>query len=783
VPYFKTGLENNEFCMWVTAEPLIAEEARKAMTKAMPGFSKYLKKGQIEILPHTKWYLKGGSFDSQRVLNGWVEKLNQALAKGYEGLRLTGNTFWLEEKDWKSFTDYEAAVNGVIGRYNMLALCTYCLDRCSATEIIDVTRNHEFALIKQEGEWELIESSVYKRAKEALVASENKYRQLIENMQEGIWVIDKDAYTIFVNPRLAEMLGYSVDDMIGKHLFSFLDEQGVETVKQRLERRRAGIKEQLDFEFRRKDGTPLYAIVGASPLTDQESNYVGAIAGIVDVTERKRAEEALKESQHDLNRAQAVARTGSWRLDIRRNELLWSDETYRLFGIPKGTPMTYEKFLATVHPEDGQYVDEKWQAALRGEDYDIEHRIVVGNEVKWVREKAELEFEQGVLEGGFGTVQDITERKRTQERYQTMIRTAMDGFWMTDAKGKLLDVNDSYCALIGYSREELLAMSITDVEAIERPEETARHLGRVKQNGYDRFETRHRSKDGRIIEVEVSANFMDDEGGRFFVFLRDITERKQAEEQLKQRTLELEAANKELKKVDQLKDEFIGLVSHELRTPLTVILGALNTVLGEGEKLSQQEIKQLIEDAYRETETLSNILANLLELARVQANRLQLLEEPVDMKEFIDTVIREVKRRAAAHEFAIDCRGSLMVTADRVRVERILLNLLDNAVKYSPQGSTIRVLARRKANEIVIGVCDEGIGISAEDQNRLFKPFQRLGAPDDKVGGTGLGLVVCQRLVEAQGGQIWVESQPGQGSAFYFTLPALDMGSYRTKKA
>ena len=159
VPYFKTGLENNEFCMWVTADNLTEQEAHKAISKVMPGFSKYLKKGQIEILSYNEWYLKGGFFDSQVVLDGWVEKLNQALAKGYDGLRLTGNTFWLEKKDWHSFSDYEEAVNSVIGKYKMIALCTYCLDKCNAAEIVDVIRNHEFALIKHEGEWEFFENS------------------------------------------------------------------------------------------------------------------------------------------------------------------------------------------------------------------------------------------------------------------------------------------------------------------------------------------------------------------------------------------------------------------------------------------------------------------------------------------------------------------------------------------------------------------------------------------------------------------------------------------------
>ena len=160
VPYFKAGLENNEFCMWITAEPLSAEEASKAMRRVMPDFADRLAKGQIEIMPHTEWYLKGGSFNLGRVLNSWVDKLSVALAKGYGGLRVTGNTAWLERRDWDSFTEYEAAINGVIGKHRMVALCTYSLDRCNAADVMDVIRNHEFALIRKEGKWELIASAL-----------------------------------------------------------------------------------------------------------------------------------------------------------------------------------------------------------------------------------------------------------------------------------------------------------------------------------------------------------------------------------------------------------------------------------------------------------------------------------------------------------------------------------------------------------------------------------------------------------------------------------------------
>ncbi|HHT9107152.1 MAG TPA: MEDS domain-containing protein [Candidatus Wunengus sp. YC63] len=155
-PYFKAGLENNEFCMWVVSEPVSKKQAIQMMEKALPGFDQYLIKGQMEIASYDEWYVKDGSFDLQRVLNGWVDKHNQALARGYNGIRITGNTTWLEKKEWKSFHQYEEAVHGVIGKYNMIAICSYSLDNCGAGEVIDVVSNHQLAIIRREGAWEAI---------------------------------------------------------------------------------------------------------------------------------------------------------------------------------------------------------------------------------------------------------------------------------------------------------------------------------------------------------------------------------------------------------------------------------------------------------------------------------------------------------------------------------------------------------------------------------------------------------------------------------------------------
>ena len=255
-------------------------------------------------------------------------------------------------------------------------------------------------------------------------------------------------------------------------------------------------------------------------------------------------------------------------------------------------------------------------------------------------------------------------------------------------------------------------------------------------------------------------------------------ESEKASTALKEREAELHV----LKQIDRLKDDFIGLVSHELRTPLTVILGALSTIVTEGDRISDKELKQLVGDAYSEAELLSDILANLLELARAQANRLLINEEPVNIRETIDTVVRKMKQQAISHQIIIDCDESLTVNADHVRLQRILQNLLDNAIKYSAPRTKIEVSAVRTNGEVVVSVKDKGIGISIEKQGMLFEPFQRLDPQNNKATGIGLGLVVCRRLVEAHGGRMWIESQQGIGSTFLFTLPIPETGSNRTEQ-
>jgi hypothetical protein len=165
VPYCRAGLQSEEFCLWVVAPPLTEDDARQALKRAVPDFDRYLTDASIEIVAARDWYLHEGKFDLERVLGGWHEKLARASARGYAGVRVTGDTAWLAKNDWTDFCEYEESINSAIANQRMAVLCTYPLGACGADEILDVVRTHQFAVTKRRGGWEVIETAGYKQAK------------------------------------------------------------------------------------------------------------------------------------------------------------------------------------------------------------------------------------------------------------------------------------------------------------------------------------------------------------------------------------------------------------------------------------------------------------------------------------------------------------------------------------------------------------------------------------------------------------------------------------------
>ena len=306
VPYFREGLAAREFCMWVTSPPLRVEEAKAALRAAVPDLDDYTARGQIEILDYRDWYMKSGEFRADEVLQGWVDKHDDALRRGYEGLRLSGNTFWLEQTSWDDFAKYEETINNVIGRYRMLAICTYCLEKCGAQEIAEVVATHQFALIKRSGRWQIVESSRHRLTETALRESEERYRLLTENVTDVIWTADLDLNLTYISPSDQRLSGYAPQERIGLTAKEALTPTSLEAAKAALAEELAiESREQKDLtrsrtmeaEVYRKDGSTVWAEARMTFLRDPDGRPVGILGVSRDISERKRAEQALRESE------------------------------------------------------------------------------------------------------------------------------------------------------------------------------------------------------------------------------------------------------------------------------------------------------------------------------------------------------------------------------------------------------------------------------------------------------------------------------------------------------
>jgi PAS domain S-box-containing protein len=442
VPYFKAGLENNEFCMWITSEPLNSEDAKRALKKKVKNLDDRIKKGQIEILDYTQWYTKTGRFNANGVLQGWIDKEKQALEKGFEGLRLSGNTFWLDQNNWKRFTDYEAAVNSVIGQHRMLAICTYSLEKCTPSEIVDVVSNHEFVLIRRAGKWEIIESAEYKKTNEALQRSETNYRTIFDAANDAIFVYDTGSGKILsVNRKTCEMFGYTREEMeqftvedISAGVPPYDQEHAVRWIKK-------AVKEgsQL-FEWiaKHKTGKEFWIEVNLKLAVIEDQKSILAI--VRDITERKESEEALQRSEERYALAQRAANIGSWDWDIKTGALAWSEQIEPMFGFGRGEfGATYAAFLESVHPDDRQYVVDSVNACVEeGQNYAIEHRIVwPDGTIRWLSETGDVvRDEDDKAIRMLGIVQDITDRKE-RESQQQLVDLVLERL---NQKGSLLDL-------------------------------------------------------------------------------------------------------------------------------------------------------------------------------------------------------------------------------------------------------------------------------------------------------------------------------------------------------
>ncbi len=559
LPYFKAGLKNNELCMWITSEPLNYQEAKNALKKAVKGLDSLIEKGQIEILDYSQWYTKGGGFDANKVLAAWIRKEREALKNGFSGLRLSGNALWMEKKDWKDFTEYEANLNNALGDHRILGICTYPLDKCSASDIVDVVNNHQFALIKRDGKWVSVESSFYRMAVNDLREVNRKYQLLIDHMPIHIAAMDETGKFIVWNKYSEKLFGYKKKDTIGKlrqkdlHVSQAEDKEVIRTARGK------GVFDS-NVRLKRKDGSLMDIHLVVIPYKDKNSNKVNYYGFGEDITERKRIEKSLALERQRLettikNSPVALAIT-----DKKGGTIFSNSEFENIWG--KERPVTrnirdYKKYRGWWADSNREVLAEEWASArvlrtgkpVTGQFIRIKR--FNGSDAFIINNAAPIYDSEGRLAGSVVAILDVSEREKTKGKIDYLASFPENNpnpVMEINFSGDVLYSNPAASNIMGKSG----AVSVVSHPLI--PDDLEKISTGVKKGIATSLEREISIGNRTFIEhINILPQF-----GTARIYAMDITDRKHFEQlleesnreieaRIKKRTQELEETNKALK--------------------------------------------------------------------------------------------------------------------------------------------------------------------------------------------------------------------------------------------
>jgi len=491
----------------------------------------------------------------------------------------------------------------------------------------------------------------------------------------------------------------------------------------------------------------------------------------------------LGESERKLEEAQRLTHVGYWDRDLDTGLITWSDETYRIYGLPPGEILTLERIQQLIHSEDRPMMLAAISAALRGERrYDIEYRVSRRDgELRALHSQADVKWdESGRPRRMFGTVQDITERKRVEEelraaetRFRTYVDHATDALFVHGDQRKIVEVNRQACESLGYTREELIGMTPTDFDpALGMNAAFIQWMKeRLEAGEVFAFETSHRRKDGTLFPVEVRVRPFWHGVHRFgLALVRDITERKRAEETLRQTQAELA----HVARVATL-GEMAASITHEINQPLAAIVVNASASLRWLAANNVEEVRHCAEVMRRDAHRAAEIIQRIRSFAKKAPPQKDWIDINQTITEVIDLAHSEAQKNRVSVQTQL--ASDLPVAfADRIQLQQVSLNLVMNAVEamseinVGPRELMIRTDADASGG-VVVSVRDSGPGLRPENLDRLFTPFYTT-----KPQGMGMGLAICRSIVEAHGGRLRATANDDRGATFQFTLPA---GSWR----
>lgn len=492
-----------------------------------------------------------------------------------------------------------------------------------------------------------------------------------------------------------------------------------------------------------------------------------------EVAERKRAEKILRESQERFRLlVDGVKDYAITMLDPQGRVASWNSGAERIQGYRAEEIMGrhFSCFYTSEAIERGQPSADLWRTAAEGR-LEGERVSVRKDGSTFLAEivLTPLHDATGRLRGFSKVCRDITAQRRAQEalarlrlQQQLILDSAGDGIFGLDPSGICTFINPAGARMAGYEPEELTGKSLRNILLSRPPEDGGRSerscpiqaaLTEAQEPHSDTATVAR--KDGTFLAIEYIVtpilNGARQSLGAVVVF-RDITARRA---------------------VENMKNEFVSVVSHEVRTPLTAIRAVLG-LLATGKLCHESgKCQSMIKVGMENTERLARLVSDILDLERMESGKVRIEKKQCDASALLEQAVGLMRAVAATHGITISTRTQpVLFDADPDRITQVLINLLNNAIKFSPSESTIQAAIEQSGEEVVFQITDSGRGIPADKLSLIFERFQQVDAGDSREkGGTGLGLAICRAIVEQHQGRIWVESAPGQGSKFFFSLP------------
>ena len=626
----------------------------------------------------------------------------------------------------------------------------------------------------------LQERSAVSREIEVLRASEARYRRMIETANEGVWEFDATYAVRYVNSIGAAMLGYAPAEIVGRNVVEFFfDPAEEETHARMIQRRAAGINEVFERKLRHKSGRPVWAIVSASAKFEASNCFAGSYAMVTDITARKEAEERLQASEAKYRELFEGNNSVQLLSSAHDGAIIDANPAACAFyGYDRETMRRMRLFDINTLPGN-ELTDALRRARSKNTLlFQFKHRLASG-------EIRDVEVRTTPIESNGATllhsiVIDITARceaeqrlRDSEARYRQLVEAMNEGLATQDRDGILNFVNPAICRMLGYEQNEVIGRRVLDFFTPKSRqlylEEMLKHSGGVLSI----HEATLQRKDGSELPIILSASPLFDKENKFVGSMgicTDINQRLKLE-------IELDEARRKAEAANSAKSAFLANMSHEIRTPISGVMGALQMLL---DTRLDKEQRSTLEMALDSSASLLGLINDILDFSKIEAGKFDLNLCDFHLAGWLSHILAPLRvlaeQKAVAFDWQIADNTPLQLRGDPERLGQILRNIVGNAIKFTNEGGVALHVAPAPSQEpkdasitLEFHVRDTGIGIPEDNRARLFQSFDQLdGTVAKRFGGTGLGLAISKRLVKMMGGDIDVESQPGQGSTFFF---------------